>query len=153
MKQEEMLSEWDQVDTTITTAEIDMAVNRMLELEDVREEKKQDYKLADEAYEKQRAHVLDLLNRTGKTKYFVEGLGTVSKAVKYSVSMPKDPDEKRKVLDYFKSFGDDFYYNIVNVYYQSLNAFYNQKREEDPTFTIDGVGEPQRSEELRFRKA
>lgn len=154
MKDEQLeLSEWDMPAEEISTAEIDKAVVTMIDLDAVRDEKKKIYQDADAAYEKQRAHVLDLLTRTGKTKYFVEGVGTVSKAVKYSVSMPKDPDEKVKVLNYFKSLGDDVYNNIVNIYYQSLNAYYNQMREQDPSFSIEGVGEPQRNEELRFRKA
>lgn len=155
MKQEEQpeLAEWDLPTEEISTADIDRAVNRMIDLDAEADEKKNIYQEANAAYEKQRAHVLDLLTRTGKTKYFVENVGTISKAVKYSVSMPKDPDEKVKVLNYFKSLGEDVYNGIVNIYYQSLNAYYNQMREQDPTFTIEGVGEPQRTEELRFRKA
>ncbi len=153
LKQEEMSLWYDEKDNlSVTTEEFDSQVEKMLLLEEVREAKKNTYKEADEAYERQRSHVLALLQRTNKTKYHIDGIGTVSRAVKYSVNMPKDPDEKKLVLDYFKSLGDDVFSNTVSIYYASLNSYFNQQRENDPEFKIPGLAEPQRTEELRFRR-
>lgn len=153
--QEELpISEWydDKDNLSISTQEFDRAVERMILLEEVKDQKKEEYKQADAAYERQRNTILGLLQKTNKTKYFVEGIGTVSRVVKYAVSLPKDPDEKVKVLNYFRSLGDDVYNNTVSIYYATLNAHFNSMREKDPNFSIDGLGEPSRNEEIRFRK-
>ena len=145
-------NEWDGEIVEVSTAEFDDAVKKMMNFEEIRDTRKEALHSAQEDYDRQRHFVLSLLQKTNKTKYHIENIGTISRVVKYSVGMPKDPDLKKKVLDYFKNLGDDVFDSTVSIYYQTLNSYYNSMRENDPNFTIDGIGEPARNEELRFRK-
>lgn len=146
-----MLEEWT-LDTTVTTAQIDEAVSKLLELEKIYEEKKKVYREADDAYEAQRMHILELLKSTGKSKYFVEGIGTVSMVIKQSVQVPKTPLEKQEMLDYFKSLGPELYNSYVTVNSQTLNSYINQQIEIDPEFKMPGCENKKETPELRFRK-
>src|SRR5690606_2321338 len=86
---------------TVTTAELDDEVKKLVELEAIYEEKKKIYKEADEAYEMQRTRLLNILMESGKSKYHVEGIGTISMAIKQAVSVPKNPVDKKTMLEYF----------------------------------------------------
>ena len=136
----------------VSTADLDEEVRKLKELEDVYEEKKKIYKEADNAYEEQRVRLLNLLTSTGKSKYHVDGLGTISLAIKTSVTVPKDPIGKKAMLEYFESLGPELYRSYVTVNSQTLNSYVNQQCELDPSFVLPGVGEKKETPELRFRK-
>jgi len=112
-------------------------------------------KVYTEAYalaEEQRNKVLWMLQESGQTKFNVPGLGTVSQALKTSVTVPKTFEDKRAMLDWFKEQGDEVFLTYATVNSQSLNSLIKMKCEEDPGFTIPGVGEKKQVAELRFRR-
>lgn len=136
----------------VSTADLDKEVQKLVELEKDYEEKKKIYKEADDAYEQQRTRLLQILMETGKSKYHVDGVGTISMAIKSQVSVPKNPLDKKEMLEYFKTLGPELYNAYVTVNHMTLNSFLNEQLELDPNFKIPGVGDKKEIPELRFRK-
>ena len=137
---------------TYTTQFLDEEVKKLLELEADMEAKKKVYKEADDQYEGQRTRLLNILMESGKSKYHVEGIGTISMAIKQQVSVPKNPADKKIMLEYFETLGPELYNAYVTVNHMTLNSFLKEQLELDPSFVIPGVGEKKETPELRFRK-
>lgn len=136
----------------ISTSELDAAVREMQELDMDYEAKKKISSEAHAKFEEARTKVLSMLQAAGKTKYYVEGIGTVSMAMKYSVKVPQDPNAKMEMLSYFLALGQDVYPGLLTVNHQTLNSYVKQKSEEDPEFRLPGIGERKEEPELRFRR-
>lgn len=151
MNDETALAEW-QMPSTVTTEQLDEAVKKLVELDKDYESKKKISNEAQASYETQRTYVLALLKATGKTKYHVDGMGTVSMAIKTAVSVPKTPVEKKAMLEYFQSLGPELFNHYVTVNHQTLNSYVNQELELNPSFILPGCGEKKETPELRFRK-
>ena len=135
----------------ITTEEIDLSVAKMASLKSAYEEAK---RLSNDAHahlEVAKAEVLTLLQKAGKSKYHVDGLGTVSVVGKAKVRVPKDPSDKKAMLDYFASKGEEVFNQTVTVNYNSLNSWYNQELEQDPLFRMPGVESPKPEFQISFR--
>lgn len=145
------MTEWE-TGETISTVALDDEVKKLMNLEAIYDEKKKIYKEADNAYEEQRTRLLNLLMQTGKSKYHVDGIGTISMAIKTSVTVPKDPVSKKELLEYFASLGPELYNSYVTVNSQTLNSYINQQCELDPDFVMPGAGPKKETPELRFRK-
>lgn len=144
-------SEWLNTEE-VSTTEFDKAVQHLAEMD---MEYDQVSKLMDEAKEKReaaRAAVLTLLEKSGKSKYNAEGFGTVSKIVKYTVTTPKQLEDKKAMFEHFASLGEEAYTHYLSVNSQTLNAYFNQEKENNPDFKIPGVGEPTALTQLRFTK-
>lgn len=137
---------------TVSTETLDAEVKKLVELEAIYEEKKRIYKEADDNYEMQRNRLLQILSSTGKSKYHVDGVGTISLAIKTAVSVPKNPVEKAEMLKHFESLGPELYHAYVTVNHMTLNSYLNEQLQLDPSFVIPGVGEKKETPELRFRK-
>ena len=152
MEAEAALHDWA-TPTSITTEQLDAAVKKLVELDADMEAKKKVYREADEKYETQRSYVLSLLQETGKTKYHVDGVGTVSMAIKTAVKVPKDPSDKRAMIDYFLKLEEGHVYPAyLSVNHNVLNSYINQQLEAEPEFKMPGVSEKTETPELRFRK-
>lgn len=152
MEQEYDLSAWAEP-SSITTEKLDDEVRKLIELDTDYEAKKKISSEAHEKYETQRTYVLALLKETGKTKYHVDGIGTVSMAIKTQVSSPKDPLSKRQMIDYFLGLEEGHVYAAyLSVNHNTLNSYINQQLEIDPDFVMPGAGEKKETPELRFRK-
>lgn len=136
----------------ITIEELKAAIAELDRLDKEADEAKLIHSQKHALKEDQREKVLAMLQATGQSKFFAEGLGTVSQAVKYSVTVPKDIDSKKQMLEWFKDQGDDFFLTYVSVNSQSLNSLINEKCSSDPNFQLPGVGERQQRAELRFRR-
>lgn len=150
------LDAWEQAameTSSITTVELDTAAKVMQELREDYDEKKKKSSEAFAAYEEAKYLLLSMLTECGKTKYVVEGLGTVSKIFKKSTKVPKDVDSKRKMLQYFRDLGAEEYINFVSIHSATLNSYVNAQLEVNPDFILPGVGEQKITEELRFTKA
>ncbi len=156
------LEEWMELeaDSSVTTEMIDEAVK-------VYNDIKEEYTKADRAkkeqhkqMEDQKKKVLDLLQKAGKTKYHVDGLGTVYQSNKYLVQTPKSLEDKQKFFDYLKeSFGETFLMDKLSVHSGTLNKIYNDAFTElkenggdVSTFEIPGLNPPQVFTNLNFRK-
>jgi|TARA_R100000742_G_C4271140_1_gene89987 hypothetical protein len=95
--------------------------------------------------------LIEILNNLNLPNYTVEGIGRISVVNKYSVRVPKDPENKRKMLDYFKQKGEESDM-LLTVHSQTLRSLYNEEKENDPHFSIPGVGEPVLDQNLSFTK-
>lgn len=137
---------------TVTTEELDFAVNGLKDLEDDYDSKKKISSAAHEKYENQRTFLLELLKKANKTKYHVTGLGTVSMAIKTAVKTPKDPMSKKQMIEYFQTLGPELFNHYVSVNHMTLNSYVNEQLATDPDFILPGVGEKTETPELRFRK-
>lgn len=141
---------WEQKEVSVS--QLNAEVERLVELEKDYNEKKRIYKESDDAYEAQRAKILNLLMDAGVTKYHAEGYGTISMALKRQASVPKNPLDKKLMLEYFESLGPELYNSYVTVNSMTLNAYIKEQSELDPDFKIPGIGEIKETPELRFRK-
>lgn len=138
----------------VDTAELDRLIADMRQAEADYEEAK---KVSDGKFhirEQKRQLVLQTLVACGKSKYYVDGLGTASVIPDYSVPTPKTIEEKRQLFQYIrKTYNDDALMSLLSINYQSLNAFVKQELElhkEDPTFAVPGVGAPKAENKIRF---
>lgn len=153
----ESLEAWEnEAKKELSVDEMDSLVKEYKSLRDDYEEKK---KVSTEAYHKYKqkeGQILEALENSNKSKYFVDGIGTVSKEEKLRVSTPKDAESKKKLFKYFRDMGPDFYLSMVTVNSNTLNSFYNQESEkhaDDPTWNIPGLGEPQVQKTMKFRRS
>lgn len=154
-----MTDEFKVVDKSITTEQMDSMVSEMSELKDTYDKLKKQSNAAHEAYQEARAKLITVLQEAGKTKYFVDGVGTVSVTEKLKIKTPKSPEDKEAFFDWLRNkYGQEGYLTYATVNYNSLNALYNTEFEQaklDGTadeFQIAGVGNPEHEYGLSFRK-
>ncbi len=97
--------------------------------------------------------VLKALEQAGKTKYTVDGVGTVSKVDKLSVQTPKSMDDKKDFFKFLiKEGGEELLYAYATVNSMALNKFYNETKEEKGMdYDIPGIDAPILNTQLRFR--
>lgn len=100
--------------------------------------------------------LLEALKTANKKSYSVDGLGSVSRREKLAVRVPQG-DSKRAFLEHLQKRGEDVFYGLVTVNYNTLNSFYSQEYEAAEAngvfpFVLPGIEEPTLSESLTFRK-
>lgn len=126
------------------------------------------YKLARDDYDKKKAaaseanrvvedyekKLLEYLHISGKSKYYVENLGTISTVEKLYIATPKDNEAKELFFKWVESeYGKDGLLRYQTVNSQSLNSLFKLYKEEHPEVTsLPGLGEVSTSIELRFTK-
>ena len=71
--------------------------------------------------------ILLLLKKSGKSKYFVDDIGTMSITQRSQVTVPKDRKSKEAFFNYLKSLGEDVFYLLATVNSQSLNSWYKEQ--------------------------
>lgn len=106
----------------------------------------------DAIHKKAKAKLMEALTKLGKKTYTVDGLGTVSKVERLKVTVPKDLESKKKMIEYFLSQGDNISSKYLTVNSMSLNSWYRQEADNDPLFELPGVEEPTLDEYLRIAK-
>lgn len=137
---------------TVSTQEFDQAV---IELSKAQEEHDAIEKVLAEASQKKegaRSKLLALMEKSGKSKYQLDGYGSVSRTTKYSVTTPKDNDSKELMINHFRNLGKDFELTYLSVNSAQLNSYFNSNKEINPDFLIPGVGEPTVRQSIRFTK-
>ena len=95
--------------------------------------------------------LVKILSDLDLPNYSVEGVGRVSVVNKYSVRVPKNPVDRKKMIDYFNEKGDEASM-LLTVHSQTLRSLYNEEKENDPNFSIPGVSEPVLEQNLSFNK-
>jgi hypothetical protein len=95
--------------------------------------------------------LIRVLTELNLPNFTVEGVGRISVVNKFNVRVPKDPEDRKKMLDYFRGKGDESDM-LLTVHSQTLRSLYNEEREHDPNFTIPGVDEPTLDQNLSFTK-
>lgn len=101
--------------------------------------------------------LLAALKAANKTKYHVDGLGTVSLVSKLTVTVPNTIEAKKQFFSYLLGRGEDVLLSLQTVNSNSLNSWYNQAREEFSAdggqgFLVPGISDPTLRETLRFNK-
>lgn len=110
-------------------------------------------------FQEARGKLVAMLMAANKSKYHVEGIGTVSVTEKLKVRTPKGLDDKKALAAWLQTqLGDDGMHTYLSVNYQSLNSLYNQEfeaakdRGDASNFTLPGVDAPEAEFGLNFRK-
>ncbi len=112
------------------------------------------YKIAEEMEGK----VVEALQLAGKSKYVVEGLGTVYFMDRMVVPTPKTIENKKMLFDYLRSrHGDTFLLDKLSINHQTLQKLYNDEVKEaleggNTAFTVPGLEQPTSMRSLGFRK-
>ena len=115
-------------------------------------------KISNEAHAEYKAAELalvEMLARAGKTKYHVDGLGSITVVKKASVKVPKDPESKEKLFAWLRE--GKLFGAYATVHGRSLNSLYNieveKHKERGEIFNMPGVEAPTSSmDEIRFTK-
>lgn len=135
----------------VSTTEMDQAIKAMQMMRKIKEDHKEKGKALEEDYEKAQARVLELLEASGKTKYFVEDLGTVNVINKFSVRVPKELTAKRELFNWIKDkHGVDALDSLLSINHITLNAFVNEQKAIEPLVEIAGLDAPTHEKVLRF---
>ncbi len=147
------MSQWATPEQALDLGQMDQLVQKYTELRKVYEAKKAESAVAYHELEAAEKLVKDSLVSAGKSKYFVDGLGTVSLVEKYSFKTPKTPEERQHLFNYIESkYGHDVLMNYLTIHSASLNSFAKKEMEADGTLKIPGLETPTVDTELRFRK-
>ena len=138
-------------------SEMDSLVQKSLEAWQLADEKKKAYSEAYEAAEKVDAQIMEALKLAGKSKYFVDGVGTVSISQRTIVRVPNHPEAKKKFFKYLQDLGEGVFYSLATVNSNALNAWFNSKVEEETSrgvlgFSVPGIDDPTMRETIRFNK-
>jgi hypothetical protein len=101
------------------------------------------------------AQIMTTLKDAGKSKYFVDDVGTISVVQKAVVTVPKTIEAKHKFFEYLKSLGEEVYLAMATVNSNSLNSWFSEKLEEASAkgilgFSVPGIDDPTTRESLRF---
>lgn len=147
------LSEWETEQAPLEVAEMDQLVATYRSARMDYEAKKQEATDLYHKLEEAEAKVRNALLTSGKSKYFVDGIGTVSMVSKSSYGTPKSIEEKAALFDYIRrTHGQEALMNYLSIHSASLNSFANKELDGNPTLEIPGLKTPTVTMELRFRK-
>ena len=148
-----------QSDTSITTETLDDAVKQMAQAKAEYESKKVISTEAYHHYQRCQGALIGLLKQAGKSKYVVDGVGTVSVKDKLKVRVPKSAEDKSRFFKWLNDrYGADGFLTYVGVNYQTMNGLYNQEFEHAAEmgtadeFEIPGIEQPVAEPSLSFRK-
>lgn len=137
---------------------LDALVQKMVQLWDVAEALRKEAAEARAKAEVVDQALIQALRDAGKTKYFVDGVGTISIVPKFQVCLPATMADKEKLFAYLQAQGHDVYMDWVSVNSSTLNARYTAKAEEaaargEVGFSIPGIAAPTTRQTLRFTQA
>lgn len=122
--------------------------------------------VSDAAYaerERLQGKVVEAMELAGKSKYVVEGVGTLYFNDKMSVRVPKDIESKKVLFKFLlEKYGPTVYWDKVSIHSATLNSFYNQELEAfneaskagklNGDFNFPGVEAPTAMRSLGLRK-
>lgn len=153
-----LFEQWEeaQVDTTVSTVSLDLAVRDYVEARREYEEAKAVSNDKHAVMEEKESAMQALLEKAGKTKYFVEGIGTIQSISKLVVQTPKTPEAKALLFKWLREkLGPEGFLTYASVNHNSLNSLYKtmfEEAQDKATFSIDGIDQPVERKELRFTK-
>jgi len=153
-------SEWqaDEGAASLTLADIDTAVLQLVRFEEDEKAAKDTAKAATQRADDQRDKILAMLNQGGKSKYFVEGIGTVYIINRLSFRTPKDVSSKEKFFGYIRDrHGEDVLKNLLTVNSQTLNGFCKKEIEAatargEAFYNIPGIEDPTHDQSIGLKK-
>ncbi len=148
-------SEWGAPEeaTPLEVGQLDQMVQTYKELRAAHEAKKEEASEAFKLRAQAEQTLLQAMLSLGKTKYFVDGIGTVSLVSDSSVTTPKTNEDKEALFGYLEGkFGKDGMIAMLSVHSATLNSFVNKELEANPSLVIPGLSTPTVTTSLRFRK-
>lgn len=149
--EEQNQNEWATTDAAITTEALDEAVKKMKAARECYEAASKVKQTASDVLDGLENSLIDILKRAGKSKYIVDDIGTVSIMNKYSVKTPKETHQKDAFFGWIRSkYGEDTLKAMLSINSQTLNAFVNEAKTNEPLIEIPGLDAPTHSEIIRF---
>lgn len=147
---------WAQT-TDVNLAALDAMVAEMVELRKAHKAKKDEAAQAYAKVEEIEAKISSVLQASGKSKYFVDGLGTAYIINKHVVTTPKSNEAKEALFKYIEEkYGREVLTSKLSIVHASLNAFYNEEvaalAKEGKVAEIPGIEAPTHEINLGFRK-
>lgn len=150
--------------TSVTTEQLDEAGREYDRLYSLYEDAKQKASDLLKDAEVQESKLIELLKISGKSKYYIENLGTYSFTHKMSVQTPKSVEDKKLVAKWLeKQGGKVYFWETFSINSQTLQALYKRAHEEfivkcenegkpekAATFHIPGLLSPTAIEGLKF---
>jgi hypothetical protein len=156
------LEDWSKLQgegSGVTTQMLDELTVTMQEKRKIYEEAKQISTDKYKDYAEAEGKLVEAMQLAGKTKYVVEGLGTVYFVTKMVVPTPKTIEQKKKLFAYLREkHGEVYFYDKVSVNHQTLQGVYNSDYAEateqgkGDMFQIPGLDLPTPQISLNFRK-
>lgn len=148
-----MINEWEEKEE-ISLKELDEMIRKMREKYDEYAEAKKKASELYGSFKEMELKVINALESVGKSKYFVDGLGTFSIVNKQVVTVPKENRDKEELFNYIKEkHGEDVLVSMLSIHSAKLNSFYNQEfenAEDKAMFRIPGLSDPVIRKEGRF---
>lgn len=142
----------------VTTQMLDQIVITMHAAREMYETAKAESTRLYNEYAELEGKVIEALHQAGKTKYVVEGLGTVSLISKFVVPTPKTIEQKKAFFDYLRNtHGETVFWDKVGVNHMTLQTIYNSDMNEaleggNAAFKIPGLDDPTAMQSLRLTK-
>lgn len=163
MNEQEMWAEEAAKGNSITVEELDELCRAYKKSRDEYDAAKE---VSDAAYaerERLQGKVVEAMELAGKSKYVVEGVGTLYFNDKMSVRVPKDIESKKTLFKFLlDKYGPTVYWDKVSIHSATLNSFYNQELEAfneaskagniNGDFNFPGVEAPTAMRSLGLRK-
>ena len=137
---------------SITVAQLDELCREVVRSREDYEAAKKTSNEYDAIHKKAKGALMDALTKLDRKSYSVDGLCSITKVEKLKVNVPKDPEARKEMINYFLSKGENISSKYLTVNSMSLNSWYRQEAENDPLFELPGVGEPTLDEYLQVRK-
>lgn len=135
----------------ISTFEIDQAVMLMKTVRESYEAARAVAQKINEELEKVESHLISLLEQAGKSKYFVENLGTVNLMNKYSVKTPKELSQKEAFFAWISdNYGVETLKGMLSIHSATLNSFVNEVKTTNALTEIPGLDAPTHQKIIRF---
>jgi hypothetical protein len=149
--------EWMQATATapLNMTEMDALILASKEAWDDYDTKRKVATLAHDRAEDIDRQIIDALKKAGKSKYFVDGLGTMSIIPKSIVRVPGTIEAKKEFFKYLRSISEEVLYSLATVNSNSLNSWYAARLDEASGkgvlgFSVPGLDQPTMRETLRL---
>lgn len=145
-------------ETLVTVDQVESLAKQIADKRKEKEEKQKILSTCNEELDELEQLAVRTLTELGKNSYKSE-FGTLTKTVRWSVTLPKTEEDRAAFFAYLKEKG--IFEKLVSVPSPTLNSYYMQEWEasKDPSdpmaaldFKIPGIGEPKSYEALSFRK-
>ena len=106
-------------------------------------------------YKEMTNKILAYLEDLELESFKVPGFGNAIVQNKYSVKVPREPEEKKKLFQYLQGKGQ--FLELATINSMTLNSYYKQEFENavdagNEDFEIPGIGEPMHYQQLMMRK-
>ena len=161
------VNEWmeaQSVNSAVTVEELDSLCKEFKAAQEVYQQLKAQSDVAYKEQERLKGKVVEAMELAGKSKYFVEDVGTFYFSDKMSVRIPKDIESKKEFFKYLHDkYGATVYWDKISVHSATLNSFYNAELEAfnekakmgevSGDFHIPGLEAPTAMRSLNVRKA